>query len=84
MCIVYEWSEHDVESLFEDKTVTMLMKVSLAASRRLCLGMNGKLISYAEFAKYLRVNLSERTNFKVHTAWDRDNECSGQMRNILY
>lgn len=50
----------------DDKTVIMLMKGTMAVSRRPSVCMNGKLIRYVECVKYLGVSVSEKIHFKVH------------------
>ena len=53
--IVYEWGENIGVSMSDSKTVTMLMKGSMAESRRQIVRINGKVIKYVECVKYLGV-----------------------------
>ena len=62
MGIMSKWGE-DVGVCVSKGKMTILLKGSMAASRRPCVRMNGKLIRYAE---YLGVSVSERMYFKVH------------------
>ena len=48
-------------SVSDSETVTMLMKGSLAESRRQIVRINGKVIKYVECVKDLGVWVSERT-----------------------
>ena len=64
--IMCEWSENIGLCVSEGKTMTMLLKDSMAASRIPCVRMNGKLIRYAECVKYLGIRVSEKMHFKVH------------------
>ena len=66
MGIVLEWRVIVVLGMSEGKTVTMLLKDSMAAIRRPCVRMNGKLIRYSECVKYLGVSVSESMNCKTH------------------
>ena len=66
MRILYEWGENIGMSVSDSKTVTMLMKGSMAESRRQIVGINGKVIKYVECVKYLGVWVSERMHFKVN------------------
>ena len=53
-------------SVPDSKTVTMLMKGSMAESRRQIVRINGKVIKYVEWVKYLGAWVSERMHFKVN------------------
>ena len=53
-------------SVPDSNTVTMLMKGSMAESRRPIVRINGKVIKYVEWVKYLGVWVSERMHFKVN------------------
>ena len=66
MGIVREWGENGGVGVSEGKPVTMLLKGSMAASKRPCVRMSGKLIRYSEGVKYLGVSVSERMYFKVY------------------
>ena len=55
MSSVKKWGENVGVNVSESKTVTMLMKGSMAASRRPIVRMNGKLMRYAESVKYLGI-----------------------------
>ena len=52
--------------MFEDKTVVMLMKGSIAVNRRPCVMMNGRTIKYVKSGKYLGIWLGERMKHKIH------------------
>ena len=49
--MVREWGVNVGVGVSEGKTVTMLLKGSMAVSRRPCVRMNGKLIRYSECVK---------------------------------
>ena len=55
MSSVKEWGENVGLNVSESKTVTILMKGSMAAGRRPIVRMNGKLMRYAESVKYLGI-----------------------------
>lgn len=72
MSTVYEWSKNVDVYVFENKTVTMLMKESMTAGGRSRVRMSGKLIMYEEYVKYLGVSVSEQMYFKEHLERIRD------------
>ena len=85
MRIVYEWGENIGVSVSDSKTVTMLMKGSMAESRRQIVRINGKVIKYVECVKYLGVWVSERMHFKVNLDRMKTKVTNvvGQLRRVL-
>lgn len=85
MAIVCEWGAEVGVSVSEGKTVTMLLKGSMAASRRPIVRMNGKPIKYVVSVKYLGIWMSERMHFKVHLEYLRTKVMNavGAMRRVL-
>jgi len=66
MRMVYEWGVKVGVSVSESKTVMMLMKGSMAATRPPNVRVNDKCVRYAKSVKYLGVWVSERMSYKLH------------------
>lgn len=85
MRIVEEWGQSVGVSVFDAKTVCMLLKGSLSRNGNPCVRMSGKGIRYERSVKYLGVYVSERMNFKVHLVKMKEKIACvvGMMRRVL-